>query len=129
MSKFNFLKKIGIFNALAVTLIGCNFNPGQNVPAGVYGPPPMEQGDEYDPSENIPEAIYGPPVIDEDEIIVDEYDNSDSKKMDPGFVINDDFDPEHNIADEVYGPPPGDEYDPENNIPDEVYGPPPGEEE
>lgn len=129
MSKFNFLKKIGIFNALAVTLIGCNFNPAQNVPAGVYGPPPMEQEDKYDPSENIPEPIYGPPVIDEDAIIVDEYDNSDSKKMDPGFVINDDFEPEHNMEADVYGPPPGEEYDPEDNIPDEVYGPPPGEEE
>ena len=35
------------------------FEPGDNEPIDVYGPPPGD--DDYDPGEEIPAPVYGPP--------------------------------------------------------------------
>ena len=129
MSKFNFLKKIGIFNALAISLVGCTFNPSHNVEAGVYGPPPMDIEEDYEPGDNIAEPIYGPPVIDEietpgdNEMSEEDIDKS-LEELDREVEEDTDFNPENNIADEVYGPPPEEDYEPEVNMERCVYGPP-----
>lgn len=47
MSKFNFLKKLGLLGAITAAISGCGFNPEQNIEVDVYGPP-VESFDEYD---------------------------------------------------------------------------------
>lgn len=59
MSKFNFLKKMGIFSALALTLAGCgNYDPAENIPEAIYGPPEMFENAE----EITPEVLPTRPV-------------------------------------------------------------------
>ena len=54
----------GILAALGLS--GCKegFDPFNNRPASVYGPPPEEPDPSYDPANNIPVDVYGPPVED-----------------------------------------------------------------
>lgn len=120
------MKKIGIFNAIALTLAGCNnYNPANNVAPDVYGPPEIfeepaeeddveteeaddwenetdESKDSFSPEDNIEPDVYGPPEF---------------------------FEPSKNEIEGVYGPPEmienfGGEYRPENNVPEVIYGPP-----
>lgn len=103
MSKFNFLKKIGILGSIACALTGCGFKPEANIEPDVYGPPAMEDNydiddnngdvieeetdsvEDFNVSENEMQCIYGPPEMFEESA--------------------EDFNPEVNIQDEVYGPP------------------------
>lgn len=46
-----------------VALSGCKipfFNPEQNEPVAVYGPPEMFE-ETFDPSQNVQNEVYGPP--------------------------------------------------------------------
>lgn len=93
MSKWNFWKKIGIFNALALTIAGCNsFNPSNNEAVGVYGPPEM----------------FEEPA-DEDNLMQDETeekdDSEEGKSDNSKSSIHEMFKPEENIIEDVYGPP------------------------
>lgn len=94
MSKFNFLKKLGIFSAVVLTISGCgNFDPSENEPVCIYGPPEMmgepieevveeitpaptpktpkptkvvveeEPDTEFDATVNVEPCIYGPPEM------------------------------------------------------------------
>ena len=79
-------------------LAGCSFQPSDNEPEDIYGPPVMEDEPlenetpepEYDPAQNEPVDIYGPPQIDDEE------------------AVDDGFDPGDNVAEPLYGPPAGD---------------------
>lgn len=105
---------------LTLTLSGCSFRPGSNIPETVYGPPEMFEN--FDPSENIEEDVYGPPemfglysgseegvldgepVIQEDmdippETVDDEHDHTEESD------VPEDFQPEDNITPDIYGPP------------------------
>ena len=87
---------VGAAAISATMLTGCNwFNPENNEPVAVYGPP--EDFEDYRPEDNEPECVYGPPEW---------------------------FEPEDNMEADVYGPPPIDDYDPEEELPEPVYGPP-----
>lgn len=99
MSKYNFLKKMGILGSIVCALTGCGFNPSNNIESDVYGPP-IEDFDDYDTDKN-----------------------SDSKKPDN----SQDFDVEYNEMECIYGPPEmfeDENFNPDYNVPDEVYGPP-----
>jgi len=71
------LKKVGLVGTISVLLTGCgkDYNPENNVPAAVYGPPetmespaPIWNNNEFDPSENEIDDVYGPPeYFDENE--------------------------------------------------------------
>jgi len=108
MSKFDFLKKLGILGSITCALSGCSFNPEANMEPGVYGPPPSEEV--YDTNNDVNNSE----VIEED------------------TDISTDFDVTENEIECIYGPPemfgePIEDFDPEQNIPNEVYGPPAGE--
>ena len=66
-------------NGTEVWLTGCNwFNPEDNEPVAVYGPP--EDFEDYRPEDNQNEDVYGPPPFD-------------------------DYDPADDLPEPVYGPP------------------------
>ena len=74
------------------------FNPDENDPVDVYGPPPFEDEDitepvigEFDPEENYPEVVYGPPEW---------FENPD-----PDNEVTGGFNPDENDPVDVYGPP------------------------
>jgi len=109
LSKFNFLKKLGILGSITCLLSGCSFNPSANVEPDVYGPPPMEEyADDDDISDN-------------DNIDTGDEDNNTQT---PEKI--DDYNVEQNEPLCIYGPPEmfEEEYDPKENIEDDVYGPP-----
>ena len=118
-----------------------SYNPQNNVPDPVYGPPydPNDNinGDVYgppdwfDPSYNEPQTEYGPPVWIEDDN--DDYDpsNYDTVPMyGPPPFDEDEYVPQNNDNQNVYGPPSwfndddDDDFDPDVNINEDVYGPP-----
>ena len=43
------------------------FNPSNEIPEDVYGPPVFEESEEpeenFDPSEEVPQPVYGPPSM------------------------------------------------------------------
>ena len=85
-------RKIAALSALAAfvsgTLSGCpeKFDPSQNAPATVYGPPEWFEngGADFDPGQNELPDVYGPPEW---------------------FDGKSELDPEENIEPTVYGPP------------------------
>ena len=108
--------------SLASTAVGY-FNPIENFPAGVYGPPEM-----YDVDDNFNGNVYGPPPFDIEEDDND-YDPSENEPVDvygPPLFDDEEFDPEANDQGEVYGPPVFDEeeFEPAVNMQPAVYGPP-----
>ena len=55
---------VGAAAISATMLTGCNwFNPEDNEPVAVYGPP--EDFEDYRPEDNEPECVYGPPPFDD----------------------------------------------------------------
>ncbi len=70
---------VGAAAISATLLTGCNwFNPEDNEPVAVYGPP--EDFEDYRPEDNQNEDVYGPPPFD-------------------------DYDPADDLPEPVYGPP------------------------
>ena len=70
---------VGAAAISATMLTGCNwFNPEDNEPVAVYGPP--EDFEDYRPEDNQNEDVYGPPPFD-------------------------DYDPADDLPEPVYGPP------------------------
>jgi len=107
VSKFDFLKKIGILNALAVTLAGCNFNPANNVGPNVYGPPPMDLVDEYETDEVLEEDPEEETEDSEGETEGETEEETEGQtEGEDGNLINDDLEVEVNEPVLVYGPPP-----------------------
>ena len=55
---------VGAAAISATMLTGCNwFNPEDNEPVAVYGPP--EDFEDYRPEDNQNEDVYGPPPFDD----------------------------------------------------------------
>ena len=107
----------GILAALVAG--GCTqpFEPSENEPVDVYGPPSMfgmqdediqedhqesAENPDFNPADNDPECVYGPPSMFETEP-----DNTDPNVQ---YNPEDDssFFPEDNLPAPVYGPPPAD---------------------
>jgi hypothetical protein len=91
---------LGAAAVSATMLTGCTwFQPKDNVPATVYGPPEAMETP-YNPADDEPEDVYGPPP--------EETYNPGDDEMAP-----------------VYGPPPDEDWDPwDDNDGEWVYGPP-----
>ena len=102
------------------------FNVEDNEPTGVYGPPPfdLEQNqNDYNPEDNEQPDVYGPPLWEEDEF--DPELNEEPAVYGPPPWADDEFDPDANEPSQVYGPPQfDDEFDPDANEPSQIYGPP-----
>lgn len=111
MSRWNFLKKIGIFNALAITLAGCNsFNPAVNEPSGVYGPPEMFEEpapiSDAEESDEVGEPGESDEVGETGESGKNETSKEHSKNAEEvKSRMRNLFHPEENEIEDVYGPP------------------------
>ena len=85
------------------------YDPSEEEPQDLYGPPVVDEPDEWDPADERVEALYGPPPV---------------------------FDPVNQPVQLLYGPPPSagdnqigmsapfDDYDPSQEIATVLYGPP-----
>ena len=86
LDKFNKMIAMGAFCVgAAATLVGCggtdkpgntdvnNYNPEDEDPEEVYGPPEMFNDSDYEPEGEEPATIYGPPEM------MEEYEKSDSE--------------------------------------------------
>lgn len=103
MSKFDFLKKMGIFSALALTITGCGkFNPEDNYPAEIYGPPEMME------ESVIEEDTVGEDTEKEINVITPA---PTGEKKNPTDSDNDEseeyieFEASDNMEQSIYGPP------------------------
>ena len=133
-NKRGVLAIIGMVSALFASACGSSgehYDPAQNAPETLYGPP-FTSSEEYDPANNLNEDVYGPPewfgeepedntTPEEEEPMTDlssnfsfRKDTSDNNQSAHDVSANikqdvsggdDNFKPADNIAEPVYGPP------------------------
>lgn len=128
-NKRGILAVIGMVSALFAGACGGQgreqYNPANNEPETVYGPP-FTSSEDYDPADNINGDVYGPPEwfsIDDPHEEPEEDVSSNfsfredtsgnfnardiSGNLKPDLSGSDGFNPKDNIAEPVYGPPAG----------------------
>jgi len=103
MSKFNFLKKIGIFGSIACILSGCVFDKTTNVPDEIYGPP--EEIVEDEPDDSPDEAADEEATDTPDEVSDDANAETASPSLPETIEDGDEFTTGANINACIYGPP------------------------
>ncbi|MCR5663243.1 MAG: hypothetical protein K6G17_00020 [Oscillospiraceae bacterium] len=98
---------------------GNGFRVEDNMEKTLYGPPEFFDPD-YDPANNFPEDVYGPPP----EPDFDPEDELPQPEYGPPELSEEEYDPENNFLEDVYGPPPEPESGLIDVLPQTVYGPP-----
>ena len=136
-NKRGILAIIGMVSALFASACGQGeqFDPKNNAPETLYGPP-FTSSEDYDPSENINEEVYGPPEWFGEEPSEDTAPKEEEsmKDVSSNFSFREDtsgntsaHDVSANIKQDISG---GDEnFKPADNIAEPVYGPPAGDKD
>ncbi|MBR6308225.1 MAG: hypothetical protein IKR39_06410 [Lachnospiraceae bacterium] len=135
-NKRGILAIIGMVSALFASACGSSgehYDPAQNAPETLYGPP-FTSEEEYDPADNLNEDVYGPPEWfgEEPEDNTAPVEDESMKDISSNFSFREDtsgntsaHDVSANLKQDISG---GDSnFKPADNIAEPVYGPPAGD--
>ena len=116
MSKFGFLKRIGLLGTLAFIMSGCVFDKEDNVPVAIYGPPEMfedepvydgeaeHEGAENEDAEETPDSPTPVETAGAD-VPLDEDDPFAPGEREESDFPTGDFEARENMMPCIYGPP------------------------